>query len=341
MGAYSQLTGLIEGDYVETLEGFLFAVKGLHHPERLVIAYLRYIPDVNGDREGNSRRYRRIYDLDETDEFLRKRYPQYLNKIGSKGITLQSVPLDRVSRVFSPREHLRNLIDTPKSKLEKAVVRFVYALASESGVPLDDFGVSGSILIGLTGPLSDIDLIVYGVDNGCMVYDALLRLRESQEWIRSYDNETVKGVVRSRWGDTGLDMERLCDIEAGKVLHGLVEDRDYFVRLVRKHEEFEREVSSRPLGKFTLNATVVDAKQSIFTPCMYRVEDCSYLALAQMPEVSELVSYRGKFTEQVGEGDLVEAQGTIEEVVYLDRTVYRMMLGGRGDYLVPMHILDR
>ena len=64
MSADSQLTGLIEGDYVETLEGLLFAVKGLHHPEGLVIAYLRYIPDFNGDREGDSRRYRRIYDLE-------------------------------------------------------------------------------------------------------------------------------------------------------------------------------------------------------------------------------------------------------------------------------------
>ena len=48
------------------------------------------------------------------------------------------------------------------------------------------------------------------------------------------------------------------------------------------------------------------------------------------------MSFRGKFTEQAKEGDVVEARGTLEEVEYSDRAIYRVILGGRGDHLVPI-----
>jgi predicted nucleotidyltransferase len=142
-------------------------------------------------------------------------------------------------------------------------------------------------------------------------------------------------------GDQILDLERLGAIEAQKILHGLVDGTDYFVRLVREPGEFEKGISSRPLGKVTLRATVKGSGASIFTPCTYEVDDYAYRGSYDWSEPSELVSFRGKFTEQVGEGDRVEARGTLERVDYGERTVYRVMLGGRGDYLVPITLLNR
>jgi predicted nucleotidyltransferase len=341
MGLQDRSRGPIEGYYIETIDGLLFSVKGLHHPDGLVIAYLRYIPDPNGDRERDSRRYRRVYDLGETYEFLKEHFPQYLNPIERKDLTLQSVPVELISRVYSPAERLLELIEDPASDLEVLTAKFVSALSSESHVRLEEFGVSGSLLIGLDGPNSDVDVVVYGLDAGREAYEALRRLRESPEWIRPYDSETVMGVVSSRWGDTGIDLEKYIPREVGKVLHGLVDDREYFVRLVLKPWEYERERGSRPLGRAVLRTTMDESGYSIFTPCTYQVEDCSYVDQGRKPGVTRLVSYRGKFTEQAEEGDLVEARGTLEEVYYKGRTIYRLMLGGRGDYLVPVGMLDR
>jgi predicted nucleotidyltransferase len=53
-------------------------------------------------------------------------------------------------------------------------------------------------------------------------------------------------------------------------------------------------------------------------------------------EVVELVSYRGKFTEQAVKGDRVKFRGRVEEALYPSGTRCRIMLGGRGDYLVYM-----
>jgi hypothetical protein len=337
----SGFTGLVEGAYVETVEGLIFSVKGLSHPEGLVVAYLRYVPDPGGERVRGPRRYRRVYDLEETDEFLCVHHSVYLNPIKGKGLTLQSVPVDRISRVYSPAERLRELGEGPSTELEASTASFASVLSSESGVPLSSLGVSGSALIGLAGPSSDIDIVVYGLDAGLKVYGALSRLREEGGWIRPYDSGGVMGVVSSRWGDTGFDLAMFVQSETRKVLHGLVGDRDYFVRLVPNPLEMEAEVVSRPLGRAVIRVTVVDSERSIYTPCTYLVGDCSVQGEDQKPEVTQLMSYRGKFTEQAREGEVVEARGTIEEVEYRDRTTHRLMMGGRGDYLIPAGMLDR
>lgn len=332
---------LIEGDYIETLEGLLFTVKGLFQPEGRVVAYLRYLPDTKGDRRRGGKRYRRVYDIEETTELLQRLHPQYVSRVDSLGLTLQTVPLDRIAKVFRPRERLQALMAHPRTELEKSVALFAFALSSESSVPLEQFGVSGSVLIGLASPSSDIDLIVYGLEAGWKVYESLRRLREKEEWISPYDERTVEEIVKARWGDTGLDLGKLRSIEMGKILHGLVYGRYYFVRLVKRHEEMEAERASRPLGKVRLRAVVIGASDSIFTPCTYHVEDGVPLDALFRHEVSELVSFRGKFTEQAGEGDAVEARGTLEEATYTDRTIYRVVMGARGDYLVPIEFLDR
>ena len=323
------------------MEGLIFSVKGLHHPEGLVVAYLRYVPDPDGERVRGPRHYRRIYDIEETDEFLRKHHPVYLNPIEGKDLTLQSVPTERISRVYSPTKRLQEIVEIPSSELEESTAEFASALSSDSGVLLSSLGVSGSVLIGLAGPSSDVDIVVYGLDAGRKVYGALSRLREKGTWIRPYDSGSVMGVVSNRWGDTGFDLVKFVPSETRKVLHGRVGDRDYFVRLVPNPLEIEEEVVSRPLERAVLRATVVDSGCSIYTPCTYFVEDCSTQGEGRGPEVTRLVSYRGKFTEQAREGEVVEARGTLEEVEYRDHTTLRLMMGGRGDYLIPAGILDR
>lgn len=341
MGIDGGASDPIEGDYVETAEGLLFAVKGLHHPEGLVIAYLRYVPDSEGGRMRGAIRYRRVYDLDETDGLLRENYPRYLNYVERKGLTLQSVPIESISCFYSARERLKTLVEEPGTELEEMVAKLASELSSDSGVPLDEFGVSGSVLIGLDVPASDVDLTVYGLEAGRKVYDSLRGLRSSRDWIRQYDSETVKEVTRNRWGDTDLDLRKMAEIEKRKILHGLVDGRDYFVRLVRMQGEQEHETASRPLGKAVLRAEITDAEESIFTPCSYHIEDCSYADDATEYDVTCLVSYRGKFTEQVSEGDVVEARGNVEEVACRDGPKFRLMLGKRGDYLYSLHPSDR
>lgn len=331
----------VEGSYVESEEGLIFSVKGLHHPEGLVIAYLRYVPDPEGDRRRGPMRYRRVYDLDETQGFLGAQYPQYLNHVEERGLVLQSVPLDRIAKVYSPREGIQAFIDRPRTELEKTTVKFASAISSESGVPLGEIGVSGSLLLGLARAASDVDLIVYGVENGFKAYEAIRRLREGPGWVEPYDSRGAGRIAAERWGDTGIDPGLLAHAESRKVLHGLVDGREYFVRMVRRPEEYDYELTSKPVGRVKIRATVTSAREGIFTPCTYLTEDCEYIDPEEGPVVAHLNSYRGKFTEQASEGEVVEVHGSLEEVQSKEGILHRVMLGGRGDYLVPVSLLDR
>ena len=328
-----------EGDYIETHEGLFFAVKGNRHPKNRIIAYLRYIPSENGDRELDGVRYRRLYDLDETTRLIQESYPHYFSLVDWLGISLQTVPRKMIKRYYDPRQRLMSLRNNPKTSLERSIIWFVENLSRESEVDFDHFGVSGSVLIGLHVDESDIDLNVYGKNNGIKVYNALQKLRKESPRISPYTKHSVKNVVDNRWEDTGLDLDKLADIETGKILHGLLDARDYFIRLIPEttyHSE-----ASWPIRQIKLTATIGDDKEKIFTPCRYKLDTVHSITpeIEYMP--SELISFRGKFTEQVSEGDLVEAKGTLEKVTSNQEVSFRVVLGGKGDYLVPLNFLNR
>jgi predicted nucleotidyltransferase len=191
-------------------------------------------------------------------------------------------------------------------------------------------------LIGLAKATSDVDLIIYGIDAGQKGIQALKKLRNNADLVKPYDITTVEKVTHSRWSDTGLDFDRLWRIEISKILHGLVDSKDYFVRLVRDADEFEKEISSRPLGTVSLRATIKNDRYSTYTPCSYDIQNCSYLNNDDLPKPTELISYRGKFTEQAKKGQRVMVRGTLEKVKYADRSIFRIILGQIGDYLMPI-----
>jgi predicted nucleotidyltransferase len=325
----------LEGDYIETIESLFFAVKGIHHPPDLTIAYLRYIPDPNGERMRHGKRYTRLYDLEKTEDILKQNYPHYLNRVRRKSLILQSVPEDRISRKFDPRGRLREIIDNPEGDLIRTIVNLIEAL-QRKGVSMEAIGVSGSVLIDLAGPDSDVDIIVYGIKEGRKAFESLIELRGETDWITAFDEENVMGVVRSRWADSGLDLNRFRASETKKILHGRVDGRDYFFRLLELPHEMEAEERSRPLSVVNLIARITDTEGAIFTPCSYLIEDCEYLDSCGLPIPSKLFSYRGKFTEQAEKGDLVEVRGILEEVVIRGERSFRVILGRKGDYMIPM-----
>ena len=327
-----QWSGYNEGDYIQTTDSLFFAVKGSRHPEDLVIGILRYIPDPNGDRVLDGVKYRRVYDIGSTTDYLQENRPEYVNYIPRIGIELQSVPVSKIARYYEPRERLNDILSNQESEVERVLADFVHALSEKSGIPTASFGVSGSLLIGLQTEGSDIDINVYGQSEAHLVYGALVELRETLDWVRPLEGELFDAVLESRWGDTGLSLGLFSGIESSKVLHGTVRGREYFVRLLIPDDESV----SEPIKRVTIRARVTDASKSVFNPCIYGVAQVS----GSEGQVTELKSYRGKFTEQAQKGDMVEARATLEKVQGEDGVYYRLMLGAKGDYLLPIDSKD-
>ena len=331
------MRSVIEGYYVESTDGLLFAVKGLVHPPEAVVAYLRYAPDSDGERKRDGVRYRRLYKFEEQEELLRKEYPSYLFDDPVFGERLQGVPKERIRLIYDPCLKLAELRrQEGLDELEEKAVEFADLLVGRAGVPESSIGISGSILVGLHTPRSDVDAVVYGSEHCRAIHGALRGLLdESRGEVRRLNGNEMRELYASRSQDTPMSFEDFTWLEERKVIQGRFRGCEYFIRFVKDPAEVGESYSDRrytSLGQATIEATVTDTNEAIFTPCTYSVQDVRLVDGLEVGGLREIVSFRGRFCEQAKEGERVIAKGKLERVAAREGEVYhRLLLGGRGD----------
>jgi predicted nucleotidyltransferase len=180
-----------EGDLIETKSGLIFDVKGLIHPPDRVIAFPRFIPYEGGNRKRGKTAYCKIYSLSERFMFLKQYFPQYVLYDGVFDETLCEVPKQDIKRHYRPSERLQEIRRSSKpDRLEKAALEFFEQLRKQAKMSWDDCGISGSLLIKLHTPKSDIDPIVYGSNSCRKTYAALTNLLKSEK--RSFKPYTLR-----------------------------------------------------------------------------------------------------------------------------------------------------
>jgi len=327
-----------EGDFIETLDGNIFDVKGLIHPPGKVIAYIRFMPDPKGDRKREEVTYRKVYPLHERYELLLERFPQYLVYDQVFNERLCEVPIEAIKRHYKPVDRLRKLRQKRQlTKLETAALHFAELLKKNADVSWNALGVSGSLLAGLHTPKSDIDLIVYGSQNCYQVYDSLRTLmNERGSPVKSYSMEELRRLFDFRSKDTVMSFEDFVRTESRKVLQGRFMGIDYFLRFVKDWNEIEERygvVHYKPEGYVKIRARVVDDSERIFTPCRYKVDCVEVLEGTHVTSIEEIVSFRGRFCEQAKNGETVVAQGKVERVQKEgEREHHRLLLGNKASH---------
>ena len=327
----------IEGYFLITNEGLIFEIKGNLHPEDQYIAYLRYVTDTSGDRKSRDGiTYRKIYPLKDRESYLRENYPHYLSFDDRYKRVLQVVPINCVEFILSPIDALGQIRDSGRhlSSLQDATLRLVDSLVDTCGIPWSSMGVTGSQLVGLATEKSDIDLVVYGEKAGRILHQGLKKSNESIAGLERYTGKYLQQHTQFRWGSNNQHLEVLSSIEGNKLLQGIFDGQEFFIRIVKTPNELQftyDDLSFESLGTRVLTCDVLDSSQSIFTPCEYQVE-CQ-----EVPDLASLVSYRGRYTEHVSEGMCVNARGTLERVNHRDgRNWLHLILGeSNTDYLLP------
>jgi predicted nucleotidyltransferase len=344
--AVSSIPRVREGDFVETVEGLIFDVKGLVHPPDRVIAFLRYYPSSSGNREREGRRYAKVYHLAERFDVLRQHYPQYLYRDPVFGRELQGVPESSIRRVYRPGEALARLRSmTMKDSLQQDVVTFAELVQKTARVPLESLGVSGSVQVDLHIPSSDIDLIAYGRRAGQAVQLALRQAHQSPELgVAGYNLDTYEQVYNLRWSGSGMPIETMFAVDGPKAMHGVFGGHHYFVRAVLDWAENREEYGQRTyyqLGHARARCRISNAADGIFTPCAYEVDHVRFLEGIKAGDVREIVSFRGRFCEQVERDETVMVNGTLEEVRVGKEHWTRFLLGDDPrDMLIPERLIQ-
>jgi predicted nucleotidyltransferase len=334
-----------EGDLIKTKNHVIFDVKGLVHPPNRLIAFPRYIPSPQGTRRSQEDLYGKIYSFSERFKFLEQNMPDLIVHDPVFDETLCEVPIGTVVERYEPVEKLRLLRTSKVGELEWKALQLAEALKEAAGIPWSAIGISGSVLVGLYTAKSDIDPVVYGVENGRRAYAALeTLLKDGASKFKPYSREELQALFAFRSKDTIMSFEDFVRVEKRKAFQGMFDGTDYFIRFVKDWSQISQQygdVRYRNSGYAKLTATIADDSEALFTPCTYRIENVTVAEGAKLKPIREIVSFRGRFCEQVPtnprEPTTVEAQGKVEHVTNnkTGEQYYRLLIGNKPtDYMV-------
>jgi len=335
-----------EGDLIKTKSKVVFDVKGLVHPIGKVIAFPRFIPSPQGTRQGKEGTYGKVYSLGDRFKYLQENHPDLIVFDRVFGETMCEVPIADIAEHYMPEEKLWSLRTSKDlTVLESKALQLAETLKKEAAIHWNSIGVSGSIMAGLTTEKSDIDQLVYGVENCRKAYAALKKLlKDSDSGFKPYSRLELQELFDFRSKDTQMSFEDFVLVESRKAFQGKFMGTDYFIRFVKDWSEIGEQygdVCFKNSGYAKITAKIADGSDSLFTPCTYKVENVHVVEGPKLQPIAEIVSFRGRFCEQAENGEAIEAQGKVELVT--DKKSggehYRLILGNKpSDYMVLSHV---
>ncbi len=334
-----------EGDLIRTFSNVVFDVKGTVHPKDRLIAFPRFIPSATGTRKGNNTTYGKVYSLGERFQYLKDNHPELIVYDPVFGETLCEVPTAQVAQHFQPTDKLAQLHEAKsRSLLEEKAYRLAVTLKEKADLPWSAIGISGSIMAGLTTDTSDIDPLVYGVENSRRAYAGLQELRKIEgSGFKAYTAVELKTLYDFRVKDTHMSFEDFQTVENRKAFQGMFMGTDYFIRFLKDWNETAEQygdVTYQNAGYCKVQATVENADDALFTPCSYGIGNVEVLEGPALEPISEVASFRGRFCMQATVGERIEAQGKAELVTEkkTGKKHYRLILGNKPeDYMVLLH----
>jgi predicted nucleotidyltransferase len=213
---------------------------------------------------------------------------------------LHGVYEDRVSVHHQASPRLTDILNSKSPDPLETKLAFVCKLLTEEGLIISDLGITGSLLIGAQTPRSDIDVVVYGRKQFTVLRMILERainqgildpLTEAQ-WKDSYDRRGCSlSLSEYIWHEKRKYNKVL--VSGTKVDFGLVSDAGY-----------EADQSYRKTGFQQVTAEITDDKHAFDHPSIYRILH---------HEIEEICCFTPTFTGQARVGEIVVAEGMVEE----------------------------
>jgi len=260
---------------------------------------------------------------------------------------MTAVPMEYIRRHYKPEEKLRRLfqISRPDS-LQKKLKRFVSFLSEKSGVTLESFGVTGSILLHIHQPFYDLDVTVYGVKNGLAVKRALLDAYSSwKSPVQRFEGKAMKAWCWDKVKSFPLTLDDALQIYRRKWNIGIFEDTRFSVHPIKLENELTEKYADKiyePAGSLVLSAVVKENVDSMFLPSIYQVSEVKIIKGPQVSDIREIVSYEGLFSDIAEKGETILVKGKLEEAhdTRSKQKYHRVLVGspeGKGkEYIKPV-----
>ena len=325
---------LRDRDGIVTKEGLIFRVFGYSHPADAYICDAEYASqrifmstDPRAPRTGDNGVFYKFYD-DEGWKFMLNQYPQYTIQHAMLGQRVIGVKHLDIFNVRKPETVLRVLAgQPPKDELVDAMQRVLSAVTQRTGLAKSDFGVFGSMLHGFHHPkLSDIDLIVYGIDTNRKVRELLETLYAEKQSAFRNEFETSKAMEGKRWRFKNYTGTEFLWHQKRKQIYGLFDDVKSGRTIKAEFEpvkvwseiqsEYDPEVRIVRKDWVRIKARVIEDAEAPFIPSVYGIEPLDILGGSKAAlEAIRVVSYVEEFRQQAQKDEKVIVEGSLEEVV--------------------------
>ena len=331
-----------DGEAFLTNDNFVFYTFGYQHPPNRVFAFLKYVPSKlksHFSLQFLSRRWKlgknelvrpkQLYtacSFQRLVETFRRDFPGYIYFCPLRQKRLVAPLRGLIERVYAPNQCLQKLIEKKRrDRLEAMAVELATLFSTASGIPLEDFGVHGSIALNMHTSKSDIDLVVYGAQN----------FRKLE---RAIDKLVNKKKLKYHYGHQ-LDKLRKHKLE--------FKGKNFVYTAIRKPEEIASKYGDHKylqVMPVAFNCTVTDDSQAMFRPAVYRITDYSPLnPVSEIPEdqkPSTVVSMIGLYRNVARKGEQIEVSGILERVerVKTGKVHFQVVVGSgtlEDEYIWP------
>jgi len=316
---------ILDGDVIYSRDGFIFYVFGYEHPPDRAIAFLKYIPKEYSDKLNleylkyewvfKGRRYVRPASLYTASnyqriiEFFENYHPDYVYDCHVNGRKLIAVPKDLIEEIYYPDEGLRKILGISSlPPIYRVAVELIELISKASGIGLENFGLHGSLLLGMESEKPDVDVAVYGWQNYRTVKQTLGELE-------------TKGYLKILY-ETPIDYRRRnkCIFRNYRAVFNAIrkpwEVHDIYGSVIRKSVKHVR-----------FRTIVRNASESIFRPAIYIIQ--GYMPLDESSHIDKedtpwlLVSMIGDYRDVIEEGSMIEVAGLLEREYLPDGRPYR------------------
>lgn len=322
-------------DFVYTTDGLYFATTSYHHPKNRVLAFLRYIPDDNGEREKDGKKYTKV-DSETAYKFLEENYPYYLFDDDNTGLKMMGVPSDKIKKILRPNERLKEIMESDTdSQFFKKVITLAETFHKYADVPYDCLGISGSVLPGLNdSTVSDIDFVVYGMENQRRAMNLFGEIKDTDEFplFKSIHDDYWMKVYNKRIKDDTLSFDEFCWYEKRKNNRGIIDGTLFDILLTRDWDEITGEygdIRYESYEQTKIEAKVVSALASFDNPSICTIEEVSVIDGPEKKDIKEVASFTHTYAGEVKDNEDIVAKGKLEKVINTKtgETYHRIVVG--------------
>jgi len=314
---------------IDTTDGIQCKVYANTHPEGKIIVKPKYIPDTKADFVGLKKRFMfsksmfrfNLFTNKETadknlNEFKEK-FPEYFYESELHKNWFIVIPKEKIKEVKDPKEGLKEFMKVPEKDLDQYLksVRAIVEVISKSGVSIENIGINHSTLLGNYTPgKSDIDLVIYGKDNG---WKAINFLRKAQHPLLKWKSEDDwRRYYRDRIVSKFFNEDEYVANMVQKKDDGFIDGNVFSIFVVEEPEEAWYSWEDEHIPKTTVKITgkVKDDYNSIVRPGYYELENSLILEGHENVPIKRIVTWSRPFVLQAQKGDKVECTGLLEEV---------------------------